>query len=1798
MQKSLLLIVAFYLCILPFNSFGQESDKASPALIKSVRRGNQMIPVSPKKVKGKPLNSEFYLQTYKPQPTSPFAKSQIRFSTYQNEVSTKLAEELGDETLYANIIYSDTWTDYSIYEIPYGIYSFTASETTDFTIHYEDIGLACNAGVHANGKFYGIHPITLFGVMNGVGNFVINTETWENEKNYIIDDAGYEDMASNMTFDPTTNTIYALRYNEDLTSYNWATLDTASFTFNNLAAWPGNFTVVTLSTTPDGNIYGIGANGNLYSFDKEDGNPTLIGATGAYPANYSQSAVYNGRTGKLLWSAITHTGSHMYAVDLNTGTAEKLFTFENGEQMVGMFTKSSVTMDDAPAAVNDLAINPDTDGSLSGTITFTVPSLSYVGNTLTGNLTVTTKIDGVTVDQQDLSIGSNVSLPYTLTNDNHTVSVLTSNNVGNSPLSTITNYIGYDNPNAVTDLNYSITDGVSELTWDAPTVGIYDGYINPSELYYSVTRLPDNVVVADQLTATSFSETMPTLMARYSYEVVAYNGPDKAGISATTQELIYGDGFVPPYIQTFEDENSLEYFNIVDNNEDYNSWQLLTDVIAYWPGTSDDASDADDYLITPALELERGVKYKLTFSTKALWSPAIESMKVFLGTTQTDITTFTTELWDNPSIDFYDYTEQAIEFSVDSDGKYYIGFYAYSPIANSNGLYIDDLRVDKIGAFNAPAKVNDLVVTPDVNDELQATVSFTVPTTNLNDETLYEITQIDVYRNDDLTNSIYTFNSPTPGELLSWLDESVPFVGYQTYTVVASNSAGEGESSQIREFIGVYSTPYAETFDSEAAMGFYTFNSLEAEEGTSSWSYNTYNQCIEGVNWNNIADEWVFLPTLKLEPNTVYQFSVDYVSYGVGVFDFTIGHSANPEDQTIVTGFPTEPIYEFATVNALFSTDAEGKYVPALHMAAGDLYWYFYIDLDNIKITKMASALSPDAVQNLVLKADENGDRNVTITFNAPTEAFNGGTLEAITKIDIYHESDVVAAQSFENPTLGAELTWTDMNVPLGYVKYAFNIENEFGTGKSVVDSVFVGPDTPNSVSGLTIRADINNANTIISWEAPVGENNGYIDYNSLTYNIYTYDLNTSEFNLIKNGLTETSYNMEENISGEMQVLYYAVSPVLNEYEAEPIVGHVVLGTPYTLPFKESFNDMSSTTTPWVIAGSEYSVWTLTSEVSTARGLTVNSQDNDEGFLFFYNPYGSGSGYIELPKVELYKKNVASNRLRFWLYQSSDIATEYTTINLEVSADDNEFEALTNTITLNEGTGWTPYTVNLDDYKSAQYIKIRVYANVSSSMEAILIDNINIYSVFPEDLSASSVSGPESIIAGEEAEYVVGIQNIGSNDVLGSNYTVSLYNGDQLIETKDGIDLSAEATTNINFMLSPDVTEVGNTWDLNATVNYSADQGTSNNASNNFSVNIEATELPIVDNLNSLGSEEEVLLNWSQPNIDYAVAEVEGFENHTALAIDNFANWKTIDLDGQYTAVISGLDYENAGEAMAYQIWNVTEANADDYSEYLSPRSGNQCIISWCSAGVMASDESPVDMENNDWLISQEITSGSKLSFWTKQPSINYGNETFEIWASSTSDAVEDFILVDSKELLNTEWNYYSLQLPNDAKYFAIRHTSSCFALMLDDIELITANAQIQQYNLLGYNVYRNNKKVNNALVTETTFTDNPDASASYTYAVNASYEEGESALSNIVVVDYISTGINPETTQNGFIIGGQGQITLKDLQGKNVKIYTVDGSQVDSFVSSSNNETRHLPKGVYVITVENKELSTKVIVY
>lgn len=119
----------------------------------------------------------------------------------------------------------------------------------------------------------------------------------------------------------------------------------------------------------------------------------------------------------------------------------------------------------------------------------------------------------------------------------------------------------------------------------------------------------------------------------------------------------------------------------------------------------------------------------------------------------------------------------------------------------------------------------------------------------------------------------------------------------------------------------------------------------------------------------------------------------------------------------------------------------------------------------------------------------------------------------------------------------------------------------------------------------------------------------------------------------------------------------------------------------------------------------------------------------------------------------------------------------------------------------------------------------------------------------------------------------------------------------------------------------------------------------------------------------------------------------------------------------------------------------------------------------------------------------------------------------------------------------------YSVDLPEGAKYFAIRCvTTNQYMLKVDDITYLPVGA-VSTLALTGYNVYRDGELV--ATTVEPSFADADAADGSHKYVVTAVYNRGESMPSNEVNAD--RSGIA------GVVVGGDSEAVYYNLQGQRV---------------------------------------------
>ena len=148
----------------------------------------------------------------------------------------------------------------------------------------------------------------------------------------------------------------------------------------------------------------------------------------------------------------------------------------------------------------------------------------------------------------------------------------------------------------------------------------------------------------------------------------------------------------------------------------------------------------------------------------------------------------------------------------------------------------------------------------------------------------------------------------------------------------------------------------------------------------------------------------------------------------------------------------------------------------------------------------------------------------------------------------------------------------------------------------------------------------------------------------------------------------------------------------------------------------------------------------------------------------------------------------------------------------------------------------------------------------------------------------------------------------------------------------------------------------------------------------------------------------------------------DSFEDHSDFAL-TLPNWIQHDVDGGSTYGISDIEFDNAGEAMSYMVFNptattppITDMNAYD---------GDKFLASFASSAG----------QNDDWIITPTFTVGNTtvVSFYARSYTDQYGLEKFRVKMSLGGSQPSDFqySLHQGLDYLEapTEWTPYYFNL-------------------------------------------------------------------------------------------------------------------------------------------------------------------------
>lgn len=968
---------------------------------------------------------------------------------------------------------------------------------------------------------------------------------------------------------------------------------------------------------------------------------------------------------------------------------------------------------------------------------------------------------------------------------------------------------------------------------------------------------------------------------------------------------------------------------------------------------------------------------------------------------------------------------------------------------------------------------------------------------------------------------------------------------------------------------GCASLPWTETFDDASSAGFFTVTDSNNDGKT--WDF--YSDRMRVQYGSATMDDWLISPALRLESGYTYHVSFKTrcanTSYPERI-EAKWGNSNSVDAMTEVLVAPTEVnSADYIILDGYITPSQSGTYHIGIHgISDADQY---YLEVDDISVETGVNMLAPAAPSELRVTPDPSGARKSTVSFVAPDRNLKGESITTLSKITLKRDGEIVKV--FSEPVPGSELSTEDMSDKAGNTVYTAIATNEHGDGLEVSAEAFIG--TPLVKATESVRhSELSDGEVRLDWNPVTLTDSGEaVDASRVRYNVY--DITGYSPVIIGENIEGESFAFRAVKQDLQKFVQYAVSSVTDGGESAQTPTDIFpAGTPYT-DFSESFAGGEAST----IIHTErlnYGNWAPASDDSE-----VVSQDGDGGFIKMNAYFAGYNGSFETGKINL--DGIAAPALSFYSYTPDNQNADLNTVEVFISADGGEWQSVfrKTVVEIGEEQGWHEATVLLNSY-AGKTIRIRFFAETfDRPYTETFIDNIRIYRQADVDLQVSGISAPGHVRTGDAFRMEVDIQNNGA--VTASGYDVEVYAGDRLCASAKGEDVASFEHAGVCFdlVMSPLAEDEPITYTV--TVTHSEDPRKDNDSMEMTIVPVMSPD-PAPESLAGIYENGMARLTWNAPVMKESapVSVTDGFES-AAPWEKSAPGWVFVDRDR--APVCAFAEYELPGisagsTTMAFLTFSATDIF--EGNKYLMPHSGDQYLVALARYDNAATD---------DWAISPELSGDAQtISFYAKSYHASYP-ERIETYYSMGSLNPDDFIPAGLEvPSVASEWSLYEADVPEGARYFAIRSCGTdSFMLMIDDATYTPASSH--NIELLGYNVYRDYEKINSELVTEQRYDDIISEPNGHVWTVTAVYDRGESRGSEVVAdiitgVESLLSGIEIHVKDRKIIING--------AEGKAVAVTTSDAMSVYNGIATSGLCIDVAP-GIYIINVNGK--ATKLMV-
>lgn len=952
------------------------------------------------------------------------------------------------------------------------------------------------------------------------------------------------------------------------------------------------------------------------------------------------------------------------------------------------------------------------------------------------------------------------------------------------------------------------------------------------------------------------------------------------------------------------------------------------------------------------------------------------------------------------------------------------------------------------------------------------------------------------------------------------------------YYVVTASCDGLSSAPARTESIalGNIVPPYLNSFDSPDDLeGWVTEDSNEDEV---TWAFSEWDGGDMRNSFSDIdADDWLITPAVKLEQGKAYYVNID--ARGTSTtwkerVEMKYGRVQSGEGMTGMVAGPLEITNnDFTPLGHLFVPEEDGIYYFGIH-AISDAAQLDLV-VDNFSIAEGVSALAPGEPTDLKIVPDVYGKLTAEISFKAPSVDLQNKPLASLTKVEVSRNDEVI--KTFQNPKVGALLSFTDNLPKEGDYTYKVTGYNDEGIGLSIEGTNYIGVNLPAAPAKVKFNTTIGSGMVTVVWDGVASDINGNpVLAENITYNVYSIGNKTT---LLAEGLTATSYSYQAVPEGEQQFVQCAVCAVTMAGEGDAVFTDMIpVGVPYD-KVDENFAD-GNVIYDFGALSIEEGQWQVCTDASL-KGIV--SRNGDNGFLACRS-MGPGSG-AELMSGLVDTKNMKNPSLSLYVYNvvdGEDDDDNMVTLQARKGVDSEFKTLLEGTVNdLCEGVeGWHRLCVSLQEY-AGSVVQVKIIT-IGGIFIYTCIDDIRIDSMFAHDLTVSSFEGANLVECGQPVALSATVDNLGSQDC--KPFELELFADGVSIEKKEVGVIKAGASASVEF--APIMSAMATTAvTYKVAVVSDEDENSENDFSGEWKVTPAASSLPAVTTLAAELDEDKVRLSWSEPALEDFVPQItEDFEDGEAFSAE-YGNWTFVDVDGSPVGGFQDMEIPGitiGSTTGSFWMWDTASLAGDDPT--FTAHSGTHYLFS-----LFRVDDKQVD----DWAISPALHGGRQtISFYAKSYSSSYF-ESVEVYYSTGSLDPKDFIKVHEMKKVPNTWRRISAELPEGAKRFAIRSCATgAFMLMVDDVTYAPEGAKFDS-TLLGFDIYRDGVKINDKIVEDFEFTDsNIEIDNTYTYNVVAVYDSGISAPSNTATVDYSAIGENIASAPFRVVEGGM-EILVSD---------------------------------------------------